>query len=966
MCSKDDLVAKETVKPDVTKRKTMKYVKGSVAVAVAGVLLHYFGKLGLAIKILEYLGVVAFGFLISCKLMLFTGSKYVVDVKEPFDGAAHQEVLAERYKEYEEIWKRESRKQPLLISRNVDAIVHEIIELINRDFVLWWYEDLVAKHEHVLCLIREELWQVLMNFKERLRKMDEVKFFTNDLICRIYNHFQKIRYSSGNQAEKTPFILSPFLISEARELEYLRQMSNFLLVLLLPSKYARCQPVRHLLREIFACKVVYPTVEMICDPDYINRKLVQYLKRQQAELEQHTKTYTYAKTFEDFVSMINQCIHIEDLKIIRYNIMTEILQATTINNLKRSRGIDQDKESVPQTTSKGDLLQARNLKRYINQLRTAKTLCEKRVKNLGGPDYSSSAIYGKGSEYETSESMPGRTVLSFSVIMESSHCRRYFSKYLEKEENHSLLRFWEDVEEMKQADKTFWHQFGNEIYQLYVNNVTANVKLSKNILKGMEAFMMANKGPESFFQAQEEVYVKLEERFYHSFLVSELYNRMLAQAEKEGIDFSQCPEEPNDSREDEDCKNSHICESSGEGLSLSDYSNCAKAQMRQLDEKLSNKTQALQALRSTPKSDPKMMLMLEKEIDDMKAERHQLECHIDRTETWSENLGMWQATLDKAEISKDSEKLVPQFTLLVHLTGGRVPRKERGISGWVVLRTVADFHSLQQKLIPAALWVKKIELPSQNKPRFKTFDKTYLDRAKALLQNFLTVVMKDDQLNKSEALYSFLSPSPDHLKRSLPPPKKPKFSLSQFFKNTAGTGQTETTDDEDLLLLYDVDSKEDKKDSIAEPLYLLVGEIFELRGVFNWFRRSLIAFVQITSGKTINRQIHETVAHIISEPMLEEYLKTFKDSMWPDGVLSKVECPRSDAEKQQTRDQAKQLLLTSIPEMLSDLVGQQNARKGMAKVFEALQDRRLNKQLLYDILETFIFEFCPELKTPLN
>ncbi|XP_022257280.1 sorting nexin-25-like [Limulus polyphemus] len=788
-----------------------------------------------------------------------------------------------------------------------------------------------------------------MNFKERLRKIDEVKFFTNDLICRIYNHFQKIRYSSGNQAEKIPFVLSSFLISETRELEYLRQMSNFLLVLLLPSKYAHCQPVRHLLREILACKVK-----------------VDYLKRQQAELEHHTKTYTYAKTFEDFVSMINQCGQIEDLKIIRYNIMTEILQATTINNLKRSRGIDQDKESVPQTTSKGDLLQARNLKRYINQLRTAKTLCEKRVKNLGGPDYSSSAIYDKGSDDKESESMPGRTVLSFSVIMESAHCRRYFSKYLEKEENQSLLRFWEDVEEMKQADKTFWHQFGNEIYQLYVNNVTANVKLSKNILKGMEAFMMANKGPEAFFQAQEEVYVKLEERFYHSFLVSDLYNRMLAQAEKEGIDFSQCPEEPSDSHEDQDSKNSQRCGSTGEDLSLSDYSNCAKAQMQQLDEKLLNKTQALQALRSTPKSDPKMMLMLEKEIDDMKAEHHQLECHIDRTETWSENLGMWQATLDKAEISKDSEKLLPQFTLLVHLTGGRIPRKERGISGWVVLRTVADFHSLQQKLVPAAPWVKKIDLPSQSKPRFKTFDKAYLDRAKALLQNFLTVVMKDDQLNKSEALYSFLSPSPDHLKRSLPPPKKPKFSLSQFFKNTAGAGQTENTDDDDLLFLYDVDSKEDKKDSIAEPLYLLVGEVFELRGVFNWFRRSLIAFVQITSGKTINRQIHETVAHIISEPMLEEYLKTFKDSMWPGGVLSKLERPRSDAEKQQTRDQAKQLLLTSIPEMLSDLVGQQNARRGMAKVFEALQDCRLNKQLFYDILETFLFEFSPELKTPLN
>lgn len=48
-------------------------------------------------------------------------------------------------------------------------------------------------------------------------------------------------------------------------------------------------------------------------------------------------------------------------------------------------------------------------------------------------------------------------------------------------------------------------------------------------------------------------------------------------------------------------------------------------------------------------------------------------------------------------------------------------------------------------------------------------------------------------------------------------------------------------------------SKEDKKDSIAEPLYTLIGEIFELKGVFNWLRRTLIIFVQITYGQTINR-----------------------------------------------------------------------------------------------------------------
>lgn len=61
----------------------------------------------------------------------------------------------------------------------------------------------------------------------------------------------------------------------------------------------------------------------------------------------------------------------------------EIIQATTISSfpqLKRQKG----KETA---AMKADLLRARNMKRYINQLTVAKKQCEKRIRALGGPDY---------------------------------------------------------------------------------------------------------------------------------------------------------------------------------------------------------------------------------------------------------------------------------------------------------------------------------------------------------------------------------------------------------------------------------------------------------------------------------------------------------------------------------------------------------------------------------------------------
>ena len=64
-----------------------------------------------------------------------------------------------------------------------------------------------------------------------------------------------------------------------------------------------------------------------------------------------------------------------------------------------------EKEYNPKSTMKGDLLRARNLTRYINQLTKCKQYCEKRIYQQGGPDYKS---YTTTSEED--RKMPGRRV----------------------------------------------------------------------------------------------------------------------------------------------------------------------------------------------------------------------------------------------------------------------------------------------------------------------------------------------------------------------------------------------------------------------------------------------------------------------------------------------------------------------------------------------------------------------------
>lgn len=873
-----------------------------------------------------------------------------------------QKGMQERLKQTDSYSKKNAVKRPVLISHNVDDVIDEILNYLMRDFILSWYTYIVKQPDVSANLLKEQVWDVLFNTRNRVSQMDEVKFVVSDSVSVLTEHLQNIRLSATDSTEKCqPYKVYSFLSYPEEERDYIRKITEFLLAILLPPKVAEYKPARLLLREALATSVVYPLVQKISDPDWINLQLISLLKAVQAEIEKHNRPYAYAETYEDFIKMIQECGSIEALQRMRYYIVTEIVQATTMSNLKRSRGIDADKEFNPQKTNKGDLLQSRNLSRYLNQLRYAKGLCEKRLKTLGGPDYVP-AHRGSGEILcgDRVVTIPGRKVLSMSVIMQSSFCRKHFSKYLQKEEMHSLMGFWEAVEDMKSSDKVMWHKLGNDIVQVYIYDQASNVRLQKNTLKGIEEFIIGNKGPDAFFQAQEEIYKQIEDNCYASFIVSNIYHKMIVEAEKHGIDFTQGSHEAQESETDLQRRNSSSKDTNSD-VSMFDYTSYVQCHLNVLQEKVTDKVQALHALRSNPKGEKKVIMMLEKEISDLKSEQQLLEDHVEKTELWIKYLGLWNSTIVDAEVVKENEKHVPYFTVLVHLASqaGYMPTES---IGWVVPRSLSAFHSLQQKLVPAATWLKKIELPT--KPRFKSLDKNYLNRMKNSLQTFLSAIMKDDGLNKSEALCTFLNPSPELLKSPFGPPKKAfRLNIMQFFKGgQTPSGVIGDTCDDELLFLDDIDSKEDKKDSIAEPIYDLIGELFELKGLFNWIRKTLIIFVQITYGQTINRQIREIVSYFLSEPMLLFYLQSFRDLIWPNGVLGLPSSHRTKAQKLETRIQAKEMIINSIPEIINNLLGHQNTSKGATKIFEAFQNQTLNKQLYYTILEAFLCDFAPELK----
>ncbi|XP_010222272.1 PREDICTED: sorting nexin-25 [Tinamus guttatus] len=815
----------------------------------------------------------------------------------------------------------------------MDKALKEVFDYSYRDYILSWYGQLSRDEGQLYQLLSEDFWEIAKQLRQRLSHIDVVKVVCNDVVKALLTHFCDLKGASVRQEDPPkPFLLHSCLRSSDEEVRFLQKCSQILVYCLLPSKDVQSVSLRIVLAEILATKVLKPVVELLSDPDYINRMLLNQLEYREQMNEHHKKDYTYAPSYEEFIKLINSSSDIEFLKQLRYQIVVEIVQATTISNFPQAKR-QKDSKGKESAAMKADLLRARNVKRYINQLTVAKKQCEKRIRLLG-----MRVMVPK--------------ILQFEEILANPSYREHFRIYMDRMDKRALISLWESVEYLKSANKAEIPQLVSEIYQNFFVE-SREIPVEKSLYKEIQQSLVGNKGIEVFYRIQADVYETLKDRYYPSFIVSDLYERLIKQ-EEERTSARLTPEDKDEV--------SQGCEEAPEECStrINEQASYAVNKLRQLNDKLEYKKQALNSLCNSPKPDKKIVSKLKDEITLMEREHSDLQLHIARTDWWCENLGLWKACIVSGEVLEENGEQVPCYSVMVSLqeAGGAEAKN------WTVPRKLSEFQSLHRKLSECFPSLKKVQLPSLSKLPFKSVDQKFMDKSKNQLNNFLQKLLSDDRLCQSEALYAFLSPSPEHLKVIDVQGKKSSFSLSSFLERLPGdlfSHQEEETEEDSDLSDYG-DEVDGKRDSLAEPCFMLIGEIFELRGMFKWVRKTLIALVQVTFGRTINKQIRDTVHWMFSEPMLVYYIGVFRDAFWPNGKLAPPSTAKTEEQSQETKQRAQQKLLENIPDTLQSLVGQQNARHGVVKVFNALQERKANKHLLYVLLELLLIELCPELR----
>ena len=179
----------------------------------------------------------------------------------------------------------------------------------------------------------------------------------------------------------------------------------------------------------------------------------------------------------------------------------------------------------------------------------------------------------------------------------------------------------------------------------------------------MESYLIGDRGPEFFFQAQDMAWKLLEERYYPSFLVV-LTCRTTGR--QNPIAQNDTDMGANSSKDDTLSLQEFDAQAESDEQEIfvewNEQTQLTQSRMEQLDSRLAVKLQALSSLRSISPPEKSLTGSLEKEVENLQAERRELENWLNQAQTWAAHMGHWKATVTLPQVSRDAA----QFGLIYY------------------------------------------------------------------------------------------------------------------------------------------------------------------------------------------------------------------------------------------------------------------------------------------------------------
>ncbi|KAG0336520.1 hypothetical protein BG000_006485 [Podila horticola] len=164
---------------------------------------------------------------------------------------------------------------------DLDAEAYHFLAFLVRDFIQTWYSSFSSDPQFVATIVNVVI-HIARELERRSLEIDWVALMLQEVPEVLQRHYIDYRqatqkldtaYAPNQTIESIFHGLQPHFAlrdGEESEKEYIRQLADELLRILLPQSEYQSDCVRWLVREILACLVLRSVVEILTEPDMIN------------------------------------------------------------------------------------------------------------------------------------------------------------------------------------------------------------------------------------------------------------------------------------------------------------------------------------------------------------------------------------------------------------------------------------------------------------------------------------------------------------------------------------------------------------------------------------------------------------------------------------------------------------------------------------------------------------------------
>uniref|UniRef100_A0A3B3VV10 Sorting nexin 13 n=1 Tax=Poecilia latipinna TaxID=48699 RepID=A0A3B3VV10_9TELE len=792
----------------------------------------------------------------------------------------------------------------------IDEPLQQVIQFALRDYIQYWYYTL-SEDESFLLEIRQTLQNALIQFSTWSKEVDWQPYFTTRLVDDFATHLRVFRKAQDRLADR-----------EDKQRDIMDELvdSFFEAEVEMERKICRDVVSKLSLKEL----LLLPLINQLSDPDYINQFVIWMIRDSSCN-------------YEAFMNILKLTDKPAELEAVKDKVLEE---------LQYLRSLD----------TAGDDINV--IKNQINSLLFVKKVCETRIQRLqSGKEVDAlklAASFGK------------LCVIPLDHILVHNIALQFFMDFMQAAGAQAELFFWLTVEgyrvtaQQQLEAMQSWQKDGKKqpgatkgllkaaalgVYEQYLSDkASPRVQVDKElVIKLGEKLQKEDPTPEIFDEVQRKVYEMMlrDERFYPSFKQSPLYVRMLAE-----LDMLKEPSYRGS--DDGDGESFNGSPTGSLNLSLDDLSNSCHDEFLQLHAFISDtgvcndhgKTYALYAITV-----------------------------IRRNPDGSEDC--WKTYRRYSDFHDFHMRITEQFenlTSILKLPGKKtfnnmdrdfLEKRKKDLNAYLQLLLNPEMVKACPTLIPYVYDFLENKAYSKGKGEFARKIDTFVNPLRSSMRNMSNAVKSlpdslAEGMNKvSDNMGRMSERLGQDIKQNIfkAPPLLPKSDIDP--EHCRVSAQLDDNVDDNIPL---------------RVMLLLMDEVFDLKEKNQWLRRNiknlLQQLIRATYGDTINRKIVDHVDYMTSPEQVAEYVKKFRDSYWPNGILAETPPRRDKCIRMRTRVAAKTSLLGIMPDELKHIIGADTTRKGILRVFDMFQYQPMNRRLVYVFLEGFLETMFPQYKFP--